>query len=77
MTINLTHSPILKLNNVDDQGQVEVRAGTDVKALLADLGVPEKHQRYVLVYINGKKQTSGYTLRQDDTVQLFLPIGGG
>jgi sulfur carrier protein ThiS len=73
----LHHSPILKLKGLDDSGNVEVAAGTTVQALLSRLGIPDGQQRYLLVYANGRKQTSSYTLRNGDSVQLFLPIGGG
>jgi len=56
---------------------VEVSAGTTVGELMSRLGVPDAQQRYLLVYVNGKKQTVSCALRQGDAVQLFLPIGGG
>jgi hypothetical protein len=45
--------------------------------LLELLGIPPNQQRYLIVYANGRKQSLSYTLRQDDDLQLFLPIGGG
>jgi len=75
--ITLNHSPILKLKDLTERGEVEVSAGTTVQALLGRLGVPDTQQRYLLVYVNGEKQTLSYTLRQGDALQLYLPIGGG
>jgi sulfur carrier protein ThiS len=75
--IIVNHSPILKLKGLGAGGELEVAAGTTVAALLGRLGVPGTQQRYLLVYVNGRKQTVSYALQQDDAVQLFLPIGGG
>jgi sulfur carrier protein ThiS len=77
VTVIVQHSPILKLEGLDKSGSLEVPAGTTIQALLGRLGIPDNQKRYLLVYANGKKQTLSYTLRQDDALQLFLPIGGG
>jgi sulfur carrier protein ThiS len=77
VSITVRHSPILKLENLSKGGQVEIPAGTTAKALLQRLGIPPNQQRYIIVYVNGNKQSLSYALRQDDAVQLFLPIGGG
>jgi molybdopterin converting factor small subunit len=77
MTISVHHSPVLKLTGLEDNGKLEVDAGTTVQGLLGRLGVPDGQQRYLLVYANGRKQTLSYTLKHGDEVQLFLPIGGG
>ena len=77
ITITLKHSPILKIGEISQNGRVEVPAGTTAGALLEQVGVPPRQQRYLILYVNGSKQPLSYTLRQDDTVQLFLPIGGG
>ena len=77
ISITLQHSPILKVRKISRNNRVEVPAGTTAKALLEVLGIPPNQQRYLIVYVNGRKQSLSYTLRQDDTLQLFLPIGGG
>ena len=77
MTITLQYSPILNLKSVTQGERFELPAGTTASALLGRLGIHSNHQRYLIVYANGKKQTLGYTLRNGDSVQLFLPIGGG
>ena len=77
VTISLSHAPILKLKELDDSGKLELPSGSTIQVLLARLGIPDSQQRYLIVYANGKKQTLSYILRQDDAVQLFLPIGGG
>jgi sulfur carrier protein ThiS len=75
--ITLQHSPILKLRKISQDNRVEVPAGMNAGALLELVGIPQNQQRYIIVYANGRKQSLSYTLRQDDELQLFLPIGGG
>ena len=77
VSITLQHSPILKLKGNAQGGRVEVPAGTTASALLERLGIPSNQHRYLIIYANGKKQSLSYTLRHEDVVQLFLPIGGG
>ena len=77
VVIKVNHSPILKLQGLGAGGEVEVPVGTTVGDLMSRLGVSGTQQRYLLAYVNGKKQTMSYALQQDDKVQLFLPIGGG
>ena len=77
ISITLHHSPILKVRKISQNGRVEVPAGTTAGALLERIGIPSNQQRYLIVYANGRKQSLSYTLRQDDKVQLFIPIGGG
>ena len=77
ISITLQHSPILKVRKISQDNRVEVPAGTTVNALLEVLGIPQNQRRYLIVYANGRKQSSSYPLRQDDTLQLFFPIGGG
>jgi hypothetical protein len=73
--VNLQASPLLKLKG--SSGDIEVPVGTNVRALLSQLGVQESQQRYLLVYANGKKQGLSYVVQDHDALQLFLPIGGG
>jgi sulfur carrier protein ThiS len=77
VSITVRHSPILKVEGISQGGRFEVPAGCTVGSLLERLGIPANQQRYLIVYANGGKKTSSYVLRQDDAIQLFLPIGGG
>ena len=77
VSITLRCSPILKLNDIAQKERVEVPAGTTAGELLHRLGIRSDHQRYILVYANGRKQGLGYVLQAEDQMQLFLPIGGG
>jgi sulfur carrier protein ThiS len=77
LSVTVRHSPILKVKGISQEGRLEVPAGTTAGALLERLGIPSNQQRYLIIYANGRKQSLSYTLRQDDAVQLFLPIGGG
>jgi sulfur carrier protein ThiS len=77
ISIILQHSPILKVWEISQNGRVQIPAGSTVSVLLGRLGIPANQQRYLIVYANGSKQSLSYILRENDAVQLFLPIGGG
>jgi sulfur carrier protein ThiS len=77
VSITVQHSPILKVEGISQGDRFEVPAGSTVGSLLDRLGIPTNQQRYLIVYANGGKKTSSYLLKQDDAIQLFLPIGGG
>ena len=53
----------------------EVEEGTTVDALIDRLGVPKDQAK--LIFINGRKQDSGYRLEAGDRVGIFPPVGGG
>jgi hypothetical protein len=75
--LRIHHSPILKLDGLGERGELEVDSGTTVETLLGVLGIREDQRRYLLVYANGEKQRLSYTVQDGDTLQLYLPIGGG
>jgi len=53
----------------------KVPEGTNVEKLISDLNVPKGLVK--LIFINGKRQDSGYRLKNNDRVGLFPPVGGG
>lgn len=54
---------------------IEVKPGTDVEGLLAELGM--SIDEVTVVFINGEQQTLEYVLQPDDEVSLFGPAAGG
>ncbi|UCF97033.1 MAG: MoaD/ThiS family protein [Spirochaetaceae bacterium] len=77
VTITVECSPILKLKDIQNRGEIKVPADTSITTLLDRLGVPTGQHRYLLVYANGRKQGLNYIVQNGDALQLFLPIGGG
>ena len=77
MDITLHHSPILKLKDVENGGQLEVSVGSTIETLLSSLGIPEDQHRYLLAYANREKKELSYVIQNGDVLHLYLPIGGG
>jgi sulfur carrier protein ThiS len=77
MQITLNYSAILKLDDVKNGSTIEIDEETSLKDLLTRWNVREDHQRYIVAYANDMRVGSSYILRENDFLQLFLPIGGG
>jgi sulfur carrier protein ThiS len=77
MKIMLNYSAILKLDNVKNGSSIDIDEETSVKDLLTRWKIKEDHQRYIVAYANDRKVGLSYILRDNDFLQLFLPIGGG
>jgi sulfur carrier protein ThiS len=54
---------------------LEIPEGTSVEKLIFDYGIPKDLVK--LIFINGKRQTSHYILKNNDRLGLFPPVGGG
>ena len=77
MKITLNYSAILKLDDVKNGSTIKIDNETSVKDLLNRWKVREDHQKYIVAYANDKKVGLSYILRDNDLLQLYLPIGGG
>jgi len=52
-----------------------VEAGTRVRTLVQELGIPEKKAK--LIFINSRKVTLDSVLKDGDRLGIFPPVGGG
>jgi len=59
----------------DNSEGLEIPEGTTVEKLIFDIGIPRELVK--LIFINGKKQSSNYRLKNNDRLGLFPPVGGG
>jgi molybdopterin converting factor small subunit len=53
----------------------ELDTGTSVRALVQQLGIPEKKAK--LIFINSRKVTLDSILKDGDRLGIFPPVGGG
>ncbi len=77
MKITLHYSAILKIDNLKNESSIDIESGTTVSDLLTMCNVKEEHQKYIRIYVNGKKNILSYILQENDQLFLALPIGGG
>lgn len=49
--------------------------GSTIQDLIDELKLPVEQVK--LIFVNGKKQDTGYGLVQGDRVGIFPPVGGG
>ena len=52
-----------------------VEAGTSVRTLVQQLGIPEIKAK--IIFINGLKATLDSVLKNGDRLGIFPPVGGG
>ena len=58
-----------------DGDALALEDGTTVKSLIDGLGIPKKEVK--LIFVNGKKESLEYPVKDGDRVGLFPPVGGG
>lgn len=77
MRINITYSPILKIDNLQSGSDMEIDEGTSVSDLLTDCNVSDIHQKFIQIYVNDKLERLSYVFQDNDDLNLILPLGGG
>jgi len=75
VTVNFTG--LVDIKNIKSGDTVNLPEGTDVSKLLSMLGIIEQHKKYIIVMINGVKETLFRKVNNNDEINLFLPVGGG
>ena len=58
-----------------DSDALALEDGTTVESLIDGLGIPKKEVK--LIFVNGKKESLEYPVKDGDRVGLFPPVGGG
>ncbi len=59
----------------ENNDKFEVYENTSVEKLMTQLEVPIELTK--LIFINGKKESISYQLKNNDRVGIFPPVGGG
>lgn len=67
------------LTKPDGKGdfQHEVAEGSTIKDMLIGLGYQASHVSMIQAAVNGKQKKNSQILKNQDTVELSLPVGGG
>ena len=67
---------LTKPNGKEDFVQ-DIPDGSTIEKLLLDLGYNPKHLSMIMTAVNGKQKKQSYKLKNDDEIELSLPVGGG
>ncbi len=59
----------------ENNDKFETFEDISVETLMTQLGVPIELAK--LIFINGRRQSIGYQLKNNDRVGIFPPVGGG
>ena len=77
MKVKVEPTGLLHIEDLGNNGVVELPAAATVTELLNVLKIQPDHQRFVTAFINGEEKSRKTLLREGDAVTLLLPVGGG
>ncbi len=77
MKITVSYVGYLHLDGIENDSTIEMEKETTVEKLLEGRGMKREHLRYVVPVVNGRKRDLSHTLRNNDSLFLYLPAGGG
>ncbi len=73
--VNLNFFVTLSVYLPKNNQSFAVPEGTTVEMLMQMLGIPDDSVK--LIFVNGKMQDKTYSLKDNDRLGLFPPVGGG
>jgi hypothetical protein len=77
MKITVHFPAVMRIDGIQSGKGIDVEEHISIEDLLRSFNVREEHLRFILAYVNGERQGLSHTLRPDDVLKLYLPIGGG
>jgi len=77
ISVTIRFTGLVDVKKIASGESMNVPEGTDISKLLSILGIIEQHKKYIIVMIRGSKENLLYKLKNNDEVNLFLPVGGG
>jgi len=77
MKINLSFVGYIQLEGVQNNSTVDVENSISIDDLLDVYGVKKEHKRFIVPVVNGSKKDHSYLLETDDSLFLYVPLGGG
>ena len=77
MKITLSFVGYIQLEGVQNNSTVDIENSTSIDDLLETYGVKKEHKRFIVPVVNGSKKDSSYVLEPDDSLFLYVPLGGG
>ncbi len=77
MTVKIGFVGYLDVRGIRNNSEIELAENTSIEDVLARCGIKPQHRGYIVPYVNGEKQMLSYPLQDEDSLYLFLPVGGG
>ena len=77
MKITLSFVGYIQLEGVQNNSIVDIENPTSIDDLLETYGVKKEHKRFIVPVVNGSKRNHSYVLEPDDSLFLYVPLGGG
>ena len=77
MKVKIELLGLLHLKGVTNNSFLEVKEGSTISDLFNQLNILKDHQKFVTPFINWSEVRKSTTIKDGDTVKIFLPTGGG
>lgn len=77
MKVKIELLGLLHLKGITNNSFLEVKEGSTISDLFNQLNILKDHQKFVTPFINGSEVRKSTTIKDGDTVKIFLPTGGG
>lgn len=68
---------LLHIKGIKNNSYIEVKEGSTISDLYNELNILKDHQKFITPFINGIEVRKSTTIKDGDTVKIFLPTGGG
>ncbi len=77
MKISLNYHKLIKLEKYENNSLIEVPDKCTVRDLISLLEIPKNRMGSILVHVNNEPSWNATVLKENDSVKLFLMVGGG
>jgi hypothetical protein len=77
MKIKIEFTSLLYIRGIKSGDWLDLPDQATARDALNLCKIREEHQRYIIPFINGQEGHIDDPLRDQDTLKLFLPVGGG
>jgi len=75
--VQLHFTGLIDIKNHASGDSLAMPEGSTLSDLLSNIGIRQEHKKYIIAMINDRKEFLHYILKDNDSVKLFLPVGGG
>lgn len=77
MKIHLSYGKFIRLENIENDSQIELPDNCTVCEMLAHLKLPTYLQKAVIVHVNDQPSWNATVLKENDSVRIFRLVSGG
>ncbi len=77
MKVKIILVGLIHLKDIKNRSIIDIKSGSTISDLYDELKILKDHQRFIIPFINDTEAKRSTSLKDGDTIKLFLPTGGG